>query len=198
MDQCSPVDCGQRSDHQHGEHGSRARLAPRGEPTYRKTGAPLIAARLSIRRQVSSGGVAFRRANTEVQVALVCVGEKRRWQLPKGIVDPGESPETTAARETLEEAGLETSIVAPLSTIEYWFVGDAREEGETIRVRFHKHVHFFLLEATGGDVARHDSEVVEARWFSLDDAEREIAFASERKVLLEARALLDGEFSRKA
>ena len=133
--------------------------------------------------------MAFRREGSHVEVALVCVGEAQRWQLPKGIVDPGESPETTAVRETLEEAGLETQIVAPLSTVEYWYVGTDSSDGA--RVRFHKFVHFFLLEATGGDVANHDWEIEEARWFPLEEALERIAFKSERKVLAEAAGLLN-------
>ena len=48
--------------------------------------------------QVSAGGVAFRWQGSEPQMAIVSVKPSRRWQLPKGIVDPGETPEMTAVR----------------------------------------------------------------------------------------------------
>jgi 8-oxo-dGTP pyrophosphatase MutT (NUDIX family) len=132
-------------------------------------------------RQVSAGGVAYRVRDGAVEVALV-LARRDRWQLPKGIVDEGESPAQAAQREVREEAGLETRLVGELETIEYWYVA-ARGAG---RVRYHKFVHFFLLEATGGDVADHDHEVLEARWFPITDAVERLAFENERRVMEEA------------
>jgi 8-oxo-dGTP pyrophosphatase MutT (NUDIX family) len=57
-------------------------------------------------------------------------------------------------------------------------------------VRFHKRVHFFLLEYARGDVANHDREVNEARWVPLEEATERLAFANEREVLAEAASLL--------
>jgi 8-oxo-dGTP diphosphatase len=139
-------------------------------------------------RQVSAGGVAFRRSPAGIELALVRVGKKQRWQLPKGHVDEGESPEEAALRETREEAGIETELIAPLETIEYWFFG-----GTTAgRMRYHKFVHFYLLEYRFGDVQDHDHEVDEARWVPVDEAVEMLAFASERKVARQAVDLLDG------
>lgn len=145
-------------------------------------------ARPPVRRQVSSGGVVFRRRADEVDVVLICVGAKRRWQLPKGIVDEGESAEAAAIRETREEGGVDAELVAPLETVQYWY--QATERGE--RVRFHKFVHFFLLEYRGGSPSDHDHEVLDARWFPLADALARIAFPNERAVLLKAAELLAG------
>ena len=149
------------------------------------------AKRLQTVRQVSAGGVVYRRASGRpTEVALIRVGPSGRWQLPKGIVDDGESPELTAVREVREEAGVDAHLVGPLEVIEYWYVGDDRE-GK--RVRFHKFVHLFLLEYEAGDVAQHDHEVEEARWVALPDAEAMLAFGSERKAMARARTLLDEE-----
>jgi 8-oxo-dGTP pyrophosphatase MutT (NUDIX family) len=141
---------------------------------------------MKTRDQVSSGGVVFRRAGGRVEVALVRVGEKRRWQLPKGIVDAGEAPEATALREVREEAGVDAELLAPIDTIDYWYV--ATERGE--RVRFHKRVHFYLLAYRSGDVADHDDEVLEARWVEIGEAAGRLAFENERKVVARARELI--------
>ena len=141
-------------------------------------------------RQVSAGGVVYRRASGRAEVAMVRVGPKRRWQLPKGIVDEGEKPEETAVREVREEAGVNARIAAPLDTIEYWYVGNDRDGR---RVRFHKFVHLFLLEYESGDVADHDHEVDEARWVPLADAAAMLAFDSERKAMSQAAALIGAE-----
>jgi 8-oxo-dGTP pyrophosphatase MutT (NUDIX family) len=89
-------------------------------------------------------------------------------------------------REVREEAGVSTKLVAPLERIEYWY---QRSDG-AVRVRVHKFVHFFLLEYVSGDVADHDHEVVDARWIDIREAERMLAFASERKVVAAAVAVL--------
>ena len=141
-------------------------------------------------RQVSAGGVVSRHASGQAEVAMVRVGPKRRWQLPKGIVDEGEKPEETAVREVREEAGVNARIAAPLDTIEYWYVGNDRDGR---RVRFHKFVHLFLLEYGSGDVADHDHEVDEARWVPLADAAGMLAFESERKAMNQAAALIAAE-----
>jgi len=143
---------------------------------------------LPVVRQVSAGGVVYRRAASGPEVAIVRVGPKRRWQLPKGIVDEGEKAEETAVREVREEAGVDARIAAPLETIEYWYVGNERDGR---RVRFHKFVHLFLLEYASGDVADHDHEVDEARWVPLADAAAMLAFEGERKAMREAAALVE-------
>ena len=142
--------------------------------------------RLPVKNQVSSGGVAYRRRREGVDVALISVGEgeRERWQLPKGLVEEGESPETTAVREVREEAGIDSHLVAPLESIEYWYV--AASEG----VRYHKRVYFYLLEYERGDVRDHDHEVNEARWVPIDEALQMLAFRNEREVVAKARALV--------
>jgi 8-oxo-dGTP pyrophosphatase MutT (NUDIX family) len=136
--------------------------------------------------QTSAGGVVFRRRGARVEVALISVGAGRRWQLPKGLVDGGESPEEAAVREAREETGLDAELVAPIEKIEYWYY--ASERGA--RVRFHKFVHFFLLRFNAGDVSGHDREVNEARWVEIGEACGMLAFKGERGVVERAREMI--------
>lgn len=137
--------------------------------------------------QVSAGGVAFRsKGKAGPEVVIVSVLPQGRWQLPKGIVDKGESPEEAAVREVREEAGIETDLLASIDIIEYWYVSERRGQ----RVRYHKYVHFFLLDYRDGDVSNHDHEVAEARWVSIDEAIRMLAFKSERAVVEKAREMI--------
>jgi 8-oxo-dGTP pyrophosphatase MutT (NUDIX family) len=136
--------------------------------------------------QISAGGVVFRRRDSRIEVALISVGGENRWQLPKGLVDAGESAETAALREAREETGIETELVAPIDKIEYWYYATNRGG----RVRFHKFVHFYLLRYLSGDVRDHDAEVNEARWVEIDEARTMLAFAGERKVLERTREML--------
>lgn len=135
------------------------------------------------KEQVSAGGVVFRRRRAKTEVALISVGEEGLWQLPKGLVGRGESPEEAALREVREETGLACRIVTPLETIEYWYFSKGGRE----RVRFHKRVHFFLMSYESGDVGDHDDEVNEARWVDAEEAATMLAFKGERKVLGQAR-----------
>ena len=41
------------------------------------------------------------------------------WSIPKGLVEPGETPEEAALRETREECGLACRILAPLGEVDY-------------------------------------------------------------------------------
>ena len=144
------------------------------------------AIKIPIRDQVSAGGVVYRGENEHIEVVIISVGSEHRWQLPKGLVDKGENPETTAAREAREEGGVTSEVVNHIETIEYWYAG--LENG--IRVRFHKRVHFYLLRYISGDTKDHDWEVNEARWVPIEDAASQLAFDNERRVMEQARELL--------
>ena len=140
--------------------------------------------RLKTVRDVSAGGVAFRHRPDGIEVVLVGRREPERWVLPKGTPNRGESMDQTAVREVSEETGIQVRLIRPLHDIQYWFVLHG--------VRHYKTVHFYLMEAVGGDTSLHDHEYDVAAWFPIAEAERRLAFANERMVVTKARAGLDG------
>ena len=151
-----------------------------------RTSQSTARAKIPTLEQISAGGVAFRLTESGPEVAIVSVLPGHRWQLPKGIIDQGETPERAALREVREEAGIETELLAPIDTVEYWYVSESRGR----RVRYHKFVHFFLLAYSGGEVSDHDREVAEARWVRTGEAIEMLAFKSERAVVEKAREMI--------
>ena len=137
--------------------------------------------------QISAGGVVFRQADESIEIAIVQIVPEMRWQLPKGVIDPGETIEAAALREVREESGIEAEMIAPIDTIEYWF--SAEHDGE--RRRYHKFVHFFLMRFKAGDVGDHDDEVAESRWVTIDEALRLLEFKSERDVVTKADVMVE-------
>jgi 8-oxo-dGTP pyrophosphatase MutT (NUDIX family) len=117
-----------------------------------------------------------------VEVVLVGFLRDNTWTLPKGTPTSGESVEETAMREVREETGIQARIVGDLGSIQYSF---ARRG-----VRFNKEVRHFLMEATGGDVTLHDAEYDEARWFTVAEAMRRLAYVNEAEVVRRAQPLI--------
>jgi 8-oxo-dGTP pyrophosphatase MutT (NUDIX family) len=102
--------------------------------------------------------------------------------LPKGHVDPGETPIEAATREVREETGIVAEPVCELGESRYWY----RRDGRTIG----KSVAFFLFSYLDGDTADHDDEVEEVRWIGLQDALTALSHTAEREMVELARAYL--------
>ena len=115
-------------------------------------------------------------------------GSRRReseapiWTLPKGTPSPGETTEQTALREVTEETGLRVRIIEPVDSIAYTFV----QRGS----RVDKTVFYFLMEPIGGDLADHDREFDDVRWFDLADAGAVLTFDTERALVDRAASRL--------
>jgi 8-oxo-dGTP pyrophosphatase MutT (NUDIX family) len=156
-----------------------AKGARPGAPARRERGnrGPLV-------RDVSAGGVVFRRTEGAEGVAIALVGRLRppRWALPKGTPRAGETLEETAVREVSEETGLQARVVQPLERIEYWFAWGG--------VRHFKIVHFYLMEMVGGDTAHHDGEYDVVEWFSVGEGLRLLSYPNEVRVVEKAQQVL--------
>jgi len=134
---------------------------------------------------VSAGGLVVDRSGTAPQAALIGRHDRRGrllWSLPKGHLEPGESYEDAAVREVEEETGIRGRLLAPLGTIDFWFVAEGR--------RIHKTVHHYLLEAAGGSLSDEDAEVVEVAWVPLDEVPSRLAYADERRLVGRVAGLL--------
>jgi 8-oxo-dGTP pyrophosphatase MutT (NUDIX family) len=87
-------------------------------------------------------------------------------------------------REVTEETGLDVRILSSVGPIEYWFM----QHG----TRVHKTVHYFLMEAVGGDIARHDHEFQEVRWVPVEEARTLMSYPTEREIVELALSMVGG------
>ncbi len=137
-------------------------------------------------RQISAGGVIYKKTPEGVEVALISVKGGKVWGLPKGTAEKGENLARTAHREVKEETGLDGKILSNLGHIEYFFT--LRDDAELRRI--FKIVYFFLMEYTSGVVTDHDDEVDECRWFPIDEAVRLMKYEDEKGILKKAKRLI--------
>jgi ADP-ribose pyrophosphatase YjhB (NUDIX family) len=131
--------------------------------------------------EVSAGGLVVDTGGLEShgrRAALIARHDRRGrlvWSLPKGHVEQGETPEIAAVREIAEETGIAGRVIAPLGTIDFWFVAEGR--------RVHKTVHHYLLLAEGGELSDADIEVVEVAWVPLEELAGRLAYDDERRLV---------------
>ena len=141
----------------------------------------------------SAGGLVFRQSGELIET-LLCArarpgyqGEDAplTWRLPKGTPEHGETVEETAQREVQEETGVRVNVLAPITSIRYFFVG--HDDG----IRYDKTVYFYLMEPLGGSTSDHDAEFDVVEWCSYEEALELLEYDNERSVLEAARSLIE-------
>ncbi len=143
-------------------------------------------------REFSAGGVVVRQKGGGWQLAAIRPAGKPpgTWALPKGLIDRGERPDVTAAREVAEETGVDGDLVTKLDDVRYVYT---RHGGE----RVFKVVSFYLFRYSSGELGEiapeQRREVAEARWLPLEQAPRLLAYKGEREIAERARAIVEGE-----
>ncbi len=135
--------------------------------------------------EVSAGGLVVDLDGAQQRAALIGRLDRRGqllWSLPKGHLEEGETAEEAAVREVREETGIVGAVLAPLGSIDYWFVAEDR--------RIHKTVHHFLLKALGGELSDEDVEVTAVAWVPLPEVRQRLAYDGERRLFDTATRLL--------
>jgi 8-oxo-dGTP pyrophosphatase MutT (NUDIX family) len=146
-----------------------------------------------VRREFSAGGVLVRRLQGEVVFAAIHPRGRKTgvWALPKGIVEPGESPEQTALREIEEETGTHGRSLGKLGDIRYAYT---QTWGEAAGERVFKIVSFYLVRYSGGRLGaiadEMRREVATARWLPLAEAATALAYRGERQMAGKALAMI--------
>nr|WP_249435587.1 NUDIX domain-containing protein [Paenibacillus sp. Marseille-Q4541] len=113
-------------------------------------------------KEISAGGVVYRNSGKDLEIQLI-VDRYTKISLAKGKMEPGETIEETALREIQEETGLIGKIIEPVDVIKYTYEHAALGTVD-------KEVHYYLVEALGGDLQPQVEEIKGVAWYKPLDA----------------------------
>ena len=118
----------------------------------------------------------FHRTSGGIELLVVHRSDYGDVSIPKGKVDPGETPPQTAVREIAEETGLSIALGATLGTIEYTLPG-GRE----------KIVHYWSAEVSDAAIAAStfmaNKEIASIEWLSIAAARAAVSYELDRDLL---------------
>ncbi len=103
---------------------------------------------------------------------------KGKWSIPGGLVEVGEKLGDAVLRELYEETGVTGSVVGLIDVFEYI------ELDSNGNVRYHYILLDFLVKPNNMNV-RASSDVLDARFYSIDYALRELELTKTTRRLLE-------------
>ena len=141
-----------------------------------------------VQRELSAGGIVFQRSGNSISFAMM-KDSYDKWTFPKGHVENNEDIEEAAARETLEELGLEQiRLLEYLGKIDIWFRDQFHKKGQLI----HKDIHFYLFETQPGSQLRPDPEehAYQAKWVTLSKVEKESSYSDMEPIVKKAVELV--------
>ncbi|NUP28883.1 MAG: NUDIX hydrolase [Nocardia sp.] len=107
-----------------------------------------------------------------VEIAVIRRPKYEDWSLPKGKLDPGESPVLAAFRETEEETGLRPRLGRYLGKVTYPITGHRKM----------KRVDYWAAEVVDGEFSA-NSEVDELVWCPLDTVMSELSYPMDRQIV---------------
>lgn len=134
---------------------------------------------------LSAGGVLIALVGNTPYTVVLHRRNPDEWRLPKGKLHPGETSRQAAVREVQEETG----IIAPtrdlLGRTEYEYRDPKTNQ------KVHKQVVFYLMPVAKPQTIEVETQTFDqGLWVSAGEAQRQLTFAAERRILREAVARL--------
>lgn len=128
-------------------------------------------------REPTAGGIVYRKKGKNVEILMI-QDAKDRWTIPKGHIEEGEAAEETAAREIIEETGLQDlRVLNWLGKINFQY---RRQQSLVLMT-----TDIFLVEAFGDtDKLIPEDWMNGIKWFSSKEALDKIAYEDINKIIL--------------
>ena len=122
----------------------------------------------------AAGGVLTRNSRSgETEIAIIHRPEYDDWTLPKGKVEPDETPEDCALREVREETGYRCELGRPIGCTAYV---DRRGRDKV--------ACYWLMEVLGGRF-KPGIEVDKLLWLTVSDAVKRLTYGRDKTLLLQ-------------
>jgi ADP-ribose pyrophosphatase YjhB (NUDIX family) len=161
-----------------------------GPRKHRRPGARRRKGPPRVHVEISAGGVVFKRTKKGLKISLM-LDPFGKWTFAKGHVEPGETIEQAALRETTEEMALrDLKLDHPLGTIDFWFREKYRAGSKGMLV--HKFVHYYLMEAPAGEWGspQKQEKIRQIIWVDPREALQKSSYDDVRPVLEKALVVL--------
>jgi 8-oxo-dGTP pyrophosphatase MutT (NUDIX family) len=120
----------------------------------------------------AAGGIVCRKGSSgETEIVVVHRPAYDDWTLPKGKVDPDETPEECALREVKEECGFRCELIRPLGCTAYV---DRRGRNKV--------ACYWVMEVLSGRF-RPGGEVDRMIWMSVPDAVKRLTYERDKALI---------------
>lgn len=130
-----------------------------------------------------SGAIPFRKSGRKIEILLITTTKKKRWIVPKGIVEKDLSPGKSAAKEAFEEAGVVGKVSGRL-------IGRYKYQkwGGVCKVN----LYALLVEKTLR--TWDESHFRKRRWFTIDRASKIVNEPEVSRVILKIPRVIKEQF----
>ncbi|MFZ3010757.1 MAG: NUDIX domain-containing protein [Microgenomates group bacterium] len=142
---------------------------------------------MDIKKETSSGGIVYKKADTGFLWLVTQHSQHKGWVFPKGLIgdlNENEKMEDAALREVEEEGGVKARIINPhpVSVMYSYTWND---------IQVDKTVFYYLMEYVSGDPANHDWEMMDAKFMTEAEAMKILTYPSDQEAFEEILEMME-------
>jgi 8-oxo-dGTP pyrophosphatase MutT (NUDIX family) len=126
-----------------------------------------------------AGVIPFRGSGKKLEICLIRRKGSKKWGIPKGFIERGDTSQDAALQEALEEAGLKGRLI-----------GEAVGSYEYRKWRTTLDVTVYLMEVQDQEDDWDEADIRDRQWTSFEDAEGKLEQHPVRALMEAARERL--------